>query len=73
MNPEAGNVLPGTGGCRKVRWTRSGVGRRGGVRVIDFNRLNEGMLWLSLIYGKSARDNVPANVLRARRDELDHD
>jgi hypothetical protein len=73
MNPEAGDVIPGTGGCRKVRWTRSGMGKRGGVRVIYFNRLNEGMLWLLLIYGKSARDNVPANVLRAIRDELDHD
>lgn len=71
-NPEAGDVIPGTGGCRKVRWLRSGMGKRGGVRVIYFNRLNEGMLWLLLIYGKSVRDNIPTHVLRAIRDELDH-
>ncbi len=70
MNTEAGDVIPGTGGRRKLRWTRSGMGKRGGVRVIYFNRLNEGMLWLLLISGKSARDNVPANVLRAIRDKL---
>jgi len=72
MNPEAGDVIPASGGCRKVRWSRSGIGKRGGVRVIYFNRLNEGRIWLLLIYGKSARDNIPAHILRAIRDELDH-
>lgn len=33
-NPEAGNVIPETGGIRKVRWRRRGSGKRGGVRVI---------------------------------------
>ncbi len=60
------------GGCRKVRWTRRGTGKRGGVRVIYFNQLGEGKIWLLLIYGKSARDNIPAHILRAIRDELDH-
>ncbi len=72
MNPEAGDVIPASGGCRKVRWTYSGIGKRGGVRVIYFNRLDEGRIWLLLIYGKSARDNIPAHILRAIRDELDH-
>lgn len=61
MNPEAGDVIPG-----------SGVGKRGSVRVICFNRLYEGMLWRLLIYGKSARDNVPAHVPRTLHDALDH-
>lgn len=36
LNPEAGDVMPGTGGFRKVRWTdpRRGKGRRGGLRII---------------------------------------
>ena len=29
-NPLAGDVIPGSGGCRKVRWSRSGMGKRGG-------------------------------------------
>lgn len=32
-NPLAGDVIPGSGGCRKVRWSRSGMGKRGGARV----------------------------------------
>lgn len=34
INPEAGDVIPGSGGCRKVRWARAGMGKRGGARVI---------------------------------------
>jgi len=40
-NPEAGDVIPGSGGCRKVRWAASGRGKRGGARIIYFNRLSE--------------------------------
>ena len=35
-NPESGDVIPGTGGVRKVRWTRPGSGKRGGARVVYF-------------------------------------
>ena len=38
-HPEAGDVIPGSGGCRKVRWSRPGKGKSGGVRVIYFTRL----------------------------------
>ena len=39
--PEQGDVIPGTGGFRKLRWTdpRRGKGRRGGLRVIYYNLL----------------------------------
>ena len=71
-NPEAGDVIPGTGGIRKVRWFRPGSGKRGGVRVIYFNQLANGEIWLLLIYAKSARDNIPAHTLRAIREEIEN-
>jgi hypothetical protein len=46
--PQAGDVIPGSGGCRKVRWGRTGGGKRGGVRVIYFNQLADGRIWLLL-------------------------
>lgn len=70
LHPEAGAVVPGSGGCRKLRWTRAWMGKRGGVRVIYFNRLPDGIVVLLLIYAKSAQDNVPADVLRAIAKEL---
>ena len=39
-NPEAGDVVPGSGGVRKIRWARRGMGKSGGARVIYFNRLS---------------------------------
>jgi hypothetical protein len=48
--PEAGDVIPGSGGCRKIRWIRAGTGKSGGVRVIYFNRLAKGQIWLLVIY-----------------------
>lgn len=71
--PLAGEVIPSSGGCRKVRWSRAGMGKRGGVRVIYFNRLDNGVIWLLLIYAKAVRGNIPAHLLKAIKDELEHD
>lgn len=51
-NAEVGDVFPGSGGVRKVRWSRLGRGKRGGVRVICFNRFTRREIWLLLIYAK---------------------
>jgi hypothetical protein len=67
-NPEAGDVIPRSGGCRKVRWARAGMGKRGGVRVIHFNRLANGVIYLLLIYGKGAVENVDGRILKQIRD-----
>ena len=67
-NPDAGDVIPGSGGCRKVRWSRAGSGKRGGVRVIYFTRLSAGELWLA----KAARDSIPGHLLKAVREEIEN-
>lgn len=72
-DPEAGVVVPGSGGCRKVRWSRSGAGKRGGARVIYFTRLQDGELWMLLVYPKSARDDVPGYILKQVRKEIEDD
>jgi hypothetical protein len=72
-NPDAGDVVPGSGGCRKVRWTRPGTGKRGGVRVIYFTRLKAGEIWLLLAYAKSVRANIPGQLLKAIREEIEND
>ena len=60
--PEAGDVIRGSGGCRKVRWSRSGTGKRGGARVIYF-LASEGTVWLLIVYSKSKLDKLPASFL----------
>ena len=70
-NAEAGTVIRGSGGCRKVRWKRAGTGKRGGVRVIHYNRLADGAIYLLLIYSKGVRDDIEPITLRRIRRTLD--
>lgn len=53
-NPEAGDLVPGAGGIRKLRWKdpRRGKGRRGGLRVIYYCFLSQEEIWLLTLYGK---------------------
>ena len=71
-HPEAGEVVPGSGGVRKVRWGMAGRGKRGGVRVIYFNRLSAGEIWLLVLYSKVEAENIPAHVLRQIKEEIEN-
>lgn len=71
QNPLAGDVIPGSGGCRKVRWLRSGMGKRGGARVIYFNG-QDGRVWLLIVYAKAKFDNLPTEFLAQLKHEVEH-
>ena len=65
-NPETGNVIPETGGIRKLRWAVQGKGKRGGVRVIYYFHSESFPLFLLTVYAK----NQKANLTKAERNEL---
>jgi hypothetical protein len=71
-NPELGDVVPGTHGVRKLRWSRAGIGKRGGVRVLYYVQDAHGRIWLLTVYAKSARENIAASTLNALREIADH-
>lgn len=60
--PEAGDLIRGSGGCRKVRWATAGKGKSGGARVIYFNA-DDSMIWLLIVYKKAKFDNLPTSFL----------
>jgi hypothetical protein len=70
-DPEAGVVIAGSGGCRKVRWSRPGMGKQGGARVIYFTRLAAGELCMLLVYPKAEKDNIPGHILKQIRREIE--
>ncbi len=70
-DPEVGDVIPGSGGVRKMRWGVSGRGKRSGLRVIYFLRTRQGQIWMLTLYPKNVAENIPANVLRQIKDEID--
>lgn len=60
LNPLNGDVIPETGGLRKIRWVAEGTGKRGGVRVIYYYRASESEIRLLLIYKKGINDDLTA-------------
>jgi len=66
-NPEAGAVIPETGGVRKVRWSRQGTGKRGGVRVIYFYHRVDAPLYLLMVYAKARKENLSGIEKKAVR------
>ena len=70
-NPEAGDVIPGSGGVRKLRWGVAGRGKRGGIRVIYYLRSRQRQIWMLTLYAKNVAENIPAHVLKKIREEID--
>ena len=70
--PEAGDLVRGSGGVRKLRWARAGSGKSGGVRICYYARARRGQILMLVIYAKSTRDSLPSHVLKALREELEN-
>lgn len=64
--PDAGDVMPGTGGARKLRWSGRGKGKRGGLRVITFYSGPPVPVFLLAAFGKGKKIDLSA----AERNEL---
>lgn len=70
-NPEAGDVIRGSGGVRKLRWRYAGRGKRGGLRIIYYFRTRLGEIWLLTLYSKSVAEDISPAVLKKIKEEID--
>lgn len=67
-NPDTGDVIKGSGGIRKVRWTAKGKGKRGGVRIIYYWQRSESHIYLITVYAKNEMaDLSPAETAALKR------
>lgn len=73
QNPSAGSVVRGSVGVRKIRWARTGSGKRGGVRVIYYNQLHHEEVWLLTLYAKTERSTIPAYELRLIKEAIERE
>ena len=64
-NPAVGDVIPGTGGIREIRWSRAGSGKRGGVRVIYFFYNQNVPLFLLALHAKATREDLSPETKKA--------
>jgi hypothetical protein len=71
LSPDVGDVIPGTGGFRKIRWADKGrgKGRRGGLRVIYYHFAADDQIWLMTLYGKDeAADLTPGGNVDGKEE-----
>lgn len=71
QRPDAGAIIPGSGGVRKLRWAGSGRGKRGGLRVIYYWKNQMGEVWLLTLYAKNEAADIPLHVLRQLKQEIE--
>ena len=71
-NPEAGDLIPGTGGFRKMRWAdgRRGKGRRGGLRVIYYYFPSDHQIWLMTLYDKDEASDLSTKQKKGLKDAV---
>ena len=58
IHPDAGDVIRGTGGIRKIRWTMPGRGKRGGSRVVYYWVAEDEQIYLLTLYAKGVKDDL---------------
>ena len=66
-SPEAGDVIPGSGGLRKIRWRVAGRGKRGGVRVIYYRVNTADQIYMLYAYAKNEAEDLTRDQLKALR------
>ncbi len=71
-HPDAGDVIPHSGGCRKLRWATEGRGKRGGVRIIYFLRFSPRQIVLVTMYAKNVRGSVDPKLLRRLKETYEN-
>ena len=64
LNPEKGKIIRESGGLRKIRWSISGKGKRGGVRIIYYWLNKKETILMLLIYSKSEHDDLTSKQLK---------
>jgi len=68
LRPEAGVLIRGGGGLRKIRWNLPGSGKRGGLRIIYYWDVPEETIYMLLPYKKSRQDDLTSAQLKVLRD-----
>jgi mRNA-degrading endonuclease RelE of RelBE toxin-antitoxin system len=67
LRPHLGALIRGSGGLRKIRWSATGRGKRGGVRVIYFWDETSETFYMLYVYPKNEQEDLTAQQFRVLR------
>jgi hypothetical protein len=71
-HPDAGDVIPGAAGARKLRWAAKGKGKRGGARIIYLYVAIAARIYLLRCYAKNVKTDLSADERRELRQIAAH-
>jgi hypothetical protein len=71
-NPQLGDIMPGTGGFRKIRWedSRRGKGKRGGLRVIYYYLTTDHQIWFFTLYDKNEATDLTSGEKKVLKQAI---
>ena len=69
--PNAGTVIPGTGGLRKLRWSLGNKGKRGGMRIIYYWQCSQNQIYLMTLYSKNEKADLSSGEKKDIKRMLD--
>lgn len=69
--PQSGKLIRGSGGLRKLRWSRSGQGKRGGLRVVYYWQVSRNLILMLYAYPKSRQEDLTPAQLKALKSLME--
>jgi hypothetical protein len=72
IRPDAGKLIRGSGGIRKLRWARTGMGKSGGVRTLYYWAKSQEEIYLLTLYSKNEQENIDPTTLKRIAKELEN-
>ena len=73
LRPESGKIIPGSGGLRKLRWTGSGRGKRGGSRLIYYYMRDDKIIMMLFIYAKNETEDLTKDQIKVLRSIVEEE
>ena len=67
LRPKQGDLIRGSGGLRKLRWRRRGMGKRGGLRVVYFWEAKSETFYMLMVYRKNAQEDLTPRQMETLR------
>ena len=70
--PDAGDIVRGSGGVRKIRWAQDGKGKRGSIRIMYYWKKSDEEIWLLTIFSKNEKAAIPGHILKKIAREIEN-
>ena len=72
-HPNAGDIIRGSGGVRKIRWAIGNKGKSRGIRLIYYWKNSASEIWMLTMYAKNEKESIAGHILKQIAQEIEND